>query len=94
MLYKVFNMRDVKYKKTVVLMDRDVVVLIKRVVKDEGKYSFSQKVIKNRFSSTSFFNFLKRIFINPEDDLIKKEFDMAHKWADKQIEILKQKEIF
>lgn len=33
-------MRDVKYKKTVVLMDRDVVVLIKRVVKDEGKYSF------------------------------------------------------
>lgn len=40
MLYKVFNMRDVKYKKTVVLMDRDVVVLIKRVVKDEGKYSF------------------------------------------------------
>lgn len=50
MLYKVFNMRDVKYKKTVVLMDRDVVVLIKRVVKDEGKYSFSQKGIKNRFS--------------------------------------------
>ena len=34
MLHKVFNMREVKYKKTVVLMDRDVVVLITRVIEE------------------------------------------------------------
>lgn len=39
-------MRDVKYKKTVVLMDRDVVVLIKRVVKDEGEVFIFTKSYK------------------------------------------------
>ena len=56
-------MREVKYKKTVVLMDRDVVVLIKRVVKDEGKYSFSQKVIKNKYNNSIKILLIKQRFL-------------------------------
>lgn len=81
----------VEYKKTVFLIDEDVIVQILRFVKDE-QYNSSTKVLETSFSAyDGCFGFFKSIF-KSENGLINKEFDMAHKWADKQIEILKEKE--
>ena len=80
----------VEYKKTVFLIDEDVIVQILRFVKD-GQYNSSTKVLETSFSAYDGFGFFKSIF-KSKNDLINKEFDMAHKWADKQIVILKEKE--